>query len=54
MIPETGQQNPQMFSVFFLCFGVDQNVINEDDYKFVQLWHEEGVHQIHEMSWCIG
>jgi hypothetical protein len=38
--------------VFIL--GVDQDVINEEHDKFVQLRHEYGAHQVHEMCRSIG
>jgi hypothetical protein len=33
---------------------IDQDVINEDHDKFIQLRHEHGVHQVHEMCRSIG
>jgi hypothetical protein len=33
---------------------VDQDVVNEDHDKLVQLRHEHGVHQVHEMCRSIG
>jgi hypothetical protein len=38
----------------FFTFGIDQDVINEYHDKLVQLWHEYGVHQVHEMGRSIG
>jgi hypothetical protein len=40
--------------MLFFTLGIDQDVINEDHDKLVQLWHEYGVHQVHEMCRCIG
>jgi hypothetical protein len=40
--------------MFFFVSGIDQNIINEDNDKFVELQHENKVHEVHEMSWCIG
>jgi hypothetical protein len=40
--------------MIFRIFRVDQNVINEDHYKFVEFLHEERVHEIHKVCWCIG
>jgi hypothetical protein len=43
-----------MFRMIFQIFRVDQNVINEDHYELVKLFHENRVHEIHEVCWCIG
>jgi hypothetical protein len=43
-----------MLYVLLFALGVDQDVINEDHDKLVQLWHEHGVHQVHEMCRSIG
>jgi hypothetical protein len=43
-----------MFCIFPFVFGIDQDIIDEDIDKFVKLWHENRVHEVHEMSWCIG
>ena len=34
----------------FLCLGEDQNIINEDHHKDIQIIHENHVHQVHEES----
>jgi hypothetical protein len=39
--------------MFFFIFGIDQNVIDEDHYKFIKLCHEYRVHEIHEVGWGI-
>jgi hypothetical protein len=39
----------KMLLMLFFILGVDQDVVNEDHNKLVQLWHEYGVHQVHEM-----
>jgi hypothetical protein len=38
-----------MLLMLFFILGVDQDVVNEDHNKLAQLWHEYGVHQVHEM-----
>jgi hypothetical protein len=38
-----------MLLMLFFILGVDQDVINKDHDKLVQLLHEYGVHQVHEM-----
>jgi hypothetical protein len=40
--------------MLLFTLGVDQDVVNEDHDKLVQLWHEHGVHQVHEMCRSIG
>jgi hypothetical protein len=40
--------------MLFFIFGIDQDVVNEDHDKIVQLWHENGVHQVHEICRSIG
>ena len=36
--------------MLFLCLGEDQNIINEDHHKDIQIIHENHVHQMHEES----
>jgi hypothetical protein len=38
-----------MLPMLFFILGVDQDVVNEYHDKLVQLQHEYGVHQVHEM-----
>jgi hypothetical protein len=38
-----------MLHMLFFTLEIDQDVINEGHDKLVQLWHEYGVHQVHEM-----
>jgi hypothetical protein len=38
-----------MLRMLFFTLGIDQDVINEDHNKLVQLRHEHRVHQVHEM-----
>jgi hypothetical protein len=40
--------------MLFFILRVDQNVINEDHDKLVQLGHEHRIHQVHEVSRSIG
>jgi hypothetical protein len=40
--------------MLFFTLGIDQDVINEDHDKLVQLQHEYRVHQVHEMCRSIG
>ena len=47
MLPQSLQHEPQML---FLCLGEDQNIINENHHKDIQIIHENHVHQVHEES----
>jgi hypothetical protein len=40
--------------MLLFTLGVDQDVVNEDHDKLVQLRHKHGVHQVHEMCRSIG
>jgi hypothetical protein len=44
----------EMFFMLFLTLRKNQDVINEDHDKLVQLFHENLVHQVHEVSGGIG
>jgi hypothetical protein len=39
--------------VFSHTLRIYKNVINEHHDKLVQFWHEDGVHEIHEVCWRI-
>jgi hypothetical protein len=54
MVSMSLQNNSEMLRMLLFTRGVDQDVINEDHDKLVQLWHEYGVHQVHEMCRSIG
>jgi hypothetical protein len=43
-----------MLLMFFFSLGVDQNDVSEYHDKLIQLWHEHGIHQVHEMCRTIG
>jgi hypothetical protein len=43
-----------MLRMLLFTLGVDQDVVNEDHDKLVQLRHEYGFHQVHEMCRSIG
>jgi hypothetical protein len=42
-----------MFGKLLLVFGIDTDIIDEDDYEFVELHHKHEVHEIHEVGWGI-
>jgi hypothetical protein len=50
MISQTLKDNSEMFGVFFLAFGIDENIIDKDHDKFIELRHEHGVHEVHEVG----
>jgi hypothetical protein len=54
MISKSLQGNPKMLLIFFFILGVDQDIVNEDYDKLVQLRHEHKVRQIHEMCRSLG
>jgi hypothetical protein len=54
MVLKSLQNNADVPLMLFFTLRIDQYVINEDHDKLVQLWHEYGVHQVHEMCRSIG
>jgi hypothetical protein len=54
MVTKSLQNNSEMLRMLFFTLGIEQDVINEDHDKLVQLRHEYGVHQVHEMCKSIG
>jgi hypothetical protein len=53
MISQTLNDNSEMFGMFLLVFGVDEDIIDKDHYEFVELRHKHGVHEVHEVGWGI-
>jgi hypothetical protein len=54
MISQTLKDNSEMFGAFFLAFGIDENIIDKDHDEFIELRHEHGVHEVHEVGWGIS
>jgi hypothetical protein len=54
MITQSLKNNAEMLFMLFLALVVDQDVVNEDHDKLDQLFHENRVHQVHEVSGGIG
>jgi hypothetical protein len=54
MVSKSMQNNTEMPHMLFFTLGIDQDVVNEDHDKLVQLRHEYRVHQVHEMCMSIG
>jgi aspartokinase len=53
MISQTLKDNSEMFGMFFLIFGIDEDIIDKDHYELVELRHKHGVHKVHEVGWGI-
>jgi hypothetical protein len=53
MISQTLKDNSEVFGMFFLAFGIDENIIDKDHNEFIELRHDHGVHEVHEVGWGI-
>jgi len=40
--------------MIFFGLGINKNIIDKDDHKDIKFLHEDAIHQIHEISQCIG
>jgi hypothetical protein len=40
MISQTLKDDSEMFGMFFLIFGIDEDIIDEDHYEFVEFRHK--------------
>jgi hypothetical protein len=47
MVSKSLQNNLEMLHMLLFTLAIDQDVVNEDHDKLVQLRHEYGVHQVH-------
>jgi hypothetical protein len=54
MITQSLKHSAEMLFMLFLTLRKHQDVVNEDHNKLVQLFHENRVHQVHEVSRGIG
>jgi hypothetical protein len=54
VVSQSLKNNMEVVHMIFRILGIDQNVINEDHYEFVEFLHEDRVHEIHEVCWGIG
>jgi hypothetical protein len=50
VISETLKDNSEMIGVIFLALRIDENIIDKDHDKFIELHHEHRVHEIHEVG----
>jgi hypothetical protein len=46
------KDNSEVFGMFFLACGIDENIIDKDHNEFIELRHEHGVHEVHEVDWA--
>jgi hypothetical protein len=53
MISQMLKDNSEMFGMLLLIFGIDDDIIDEDHYEFVELHHKYRVHEVHEVGWGI-
>lgn len=54
MFPEFLQHKSQMLLMFLLCFGIYQDVVDENYYELIQVFHEHFVRQVHEKGGSIN
>ena len=54
MISEVLKNDVQMFGMFLLILGINEDVIDEYHDELIKLGHEDRVHEIHEVGRCIG
>jgi hypothetical protein len=40
--------------MFFLCPWEYKDIVNEDQYKLIQIFHEHLIHQVQKVGGCIG
>jgi hypothetical protein len=44
MVLKSLQNNSEMLRMLLFALGIDQDIVNEDYYKLIQLQHEHRVH----------
>jgi hypothetical protein len=44
------KDNSEVFGMFFLAFGINENIVDKDHDEFIELRHEHGVHEVHEVG----
>jgi hypothetical protein len=54
VLSQTLKHYMQMPGMFFFVLRVHQDIIDENHYELVQFRHENRIHQIHEICWCIS
>ena len=53
MVPECLENNLQMILMLLLRLGVDQDVVNKDHNRLIQIGLEYPIHEVHECCWRI-
>jgi hypothetical protein len=48
------KDNSEMIGVIVLALRIDENIIDKDHDKFIELRHEHGVHEVHEVGRSIS
>jgi hypothetical protein len=54
VISQTLKNNVKMSSMIFKIFRIDQNIVDKNYGEFIKFRHEDRIHEIHEICWCIG
>jgi hypothetical protein len=54
VISQMLKNNMKMFSMIFKIFRLDQNIIDKNHDEFIEFWHKDRVHEIHEICRCIS
>jgi hypothetical protein len=54
VISQTLKDNSEVVGVIFLTLRIDENLIDKDHDKFIELSHEHGVHEVHEVGGSIS
>ena len=55
LLPLKGvHHNPQVLCMLLFILRINQDIIYEYYYKFIQEWREYLIHQVHENCWGIG
>jgi hypothetical protein len=54
IISQLLEYQSQMFLMFSIILGINQNFIDEYHDELIKIFHEHLIHQIHKVGWCIG
>jgi hypothetical protein len=54
MVSQTLKDNSEIFGVIVLALRIDENIIDKDHDKFIELRHEHRVHEVHEVGGSIS
>jgi hypothetical protein len=42
-----------MFLMLYFRLRANQNIVDEDHNKLIQVLHKHLIHEVHEIGWCI-